>query len=319
MEEDPLNYDDIENLLIIKKIFSYISLIFLLLISLLFWYLKKIKKKIIDMNILYLILIEIGYLITIILPYNYNEPENKLCFAESLLINFFIHCKYVWCILMSYSSIMESLFAKTFQKNFICFSFIIISILIIIPFLSSLFLYLNQLSGNYGAYCYLPLNNAEMRYYVNKIHIYFTAIKVIFIIVTFYCIYRSKRNKRALRKIISFKSNHKYLIYPKIICSLQTLDLIPNIYKIININTSSFIIELCHIIFNCIDGILIFIFFVRSSLFQILFSQFSKNVKKRKKKKKTIQKSKKLDNINTIIKDSYRTSPLIDEKENDEN
>ena len=34
MEEDPLNYDDIENLLIIKKIFSYISLIFLLLISL---------------------------------------------------------------------------------------------------------------------------------------------------------------------------------------------------------------------------------------------------------------------------------------------
>ena len=60
-------------------------------------------------------------------------------------------------------------------------------------------------------------------------------------------------------------------------------------------------------------------FFVRSSLFQILFSQFSKNVKKRKKKKKAIQKSKKLDNINTIIKDSYRTSPLIDEKENDEN
>ena len=58
---------------------------------------------------------------------------------------------------------------------------------------------------------------------------------------------------------------------------------------------------------------------MRSSLFQILFSQFSKTVKKRKKKKKAIQKSKKLDNINTIIKDSYRTSPLIDEKENDEN
>ena len=60
MEEDPLNYDDIEKLLIIKKIFSSISLIFLFLITLLFWYLKKIKKKIIYMNILYLILIEIG-------------------------------------------------------------------------------------------------------------------------------------------------------------------------------------------------------------------------------------------------------------------
>ena len=87
MEEDPLNYDDIEKLLIIKKIFSSISLIFLFLITLLFWYLKKIKKKIIYMNILYLILIEIGYLVSIILPYNYNEPDNKLCFAESLLFH----------------------------------------------------------------------------------------------------------------------------------------------------------------------------------------------------------------------------------------
>jgi hypothetical protein len=319
MEEDPLNYDDIEKLLIIKKIFSSISLIFLFLITLLFWYLKKIKKKIIYMNILYLILIEIGYLVSIILPYNYNEPDNKLCFAESLLINFFIHCRYVWCFLMSYSSIMESLFAKTFQKNFICFSFIIISILIIIPLLSSLFLYSNQLSGNYGTYCYLPLNNAEMRYYVNKIHIYFTTIKAIVIIITFYCIYRSKRNKRTLKKITKFRTNHKYLVYPKMICSLQTLDLIPNIYKIININTSSFIVEFFHIIFNCSEGILIFIIFLRSSLFQFLFSQFYKSIKKRKKKKKRNKKGKKVENLNIIMKDPDKTSPLIDEKDNDEN
>ena len=319
MEQDPLDQDDIEKLLIIKKTFAYLSLIVLFLISLLFWFLKKIKKKIVYMNILYLILIEIGYLITIILPYNYNEPDDNLCLAESLLINFFIHCKYVWCFLMAYTSIMESLFAKTFEKRLISFSIIIISILLIIPFLSSLFLFLNKLSGNYGTYCYLPLNNSEMRYYVNRIHIYFTSIKAFFIIITFYCIYRSKRNKKALKKITKFSSNHKYLVYPKLICFLQTLDLIPNIYKIININASSFIIELFHILFNCSEGIFIFIIFLRSSLFQILFAQFYKNIKKRKGKKRRIKKNKKMENFNMIMNDANNSSPLIDEKDMEDN
>ena len=319
MEQDPLDQDDIEKLLIIKKTFAYLSLIVLFLISLLFWFLKKIKKKIVYMNILYLILIEIGYLITIILPYNYNEPDDNLCLAESLLINFFIHCKYVWCFLMAYTSIMESLFAKTFEKRLISFSIIIISILLIIPFLSSLFLFLNKLSGNYGTYCYLPLNNSEMRYYVNRIHIYFTSIKAFFIIITFYCIYRSKRNKKALKKITKFNSNHKYLVYPKLICFLQTLDLIPNIYKIININTSSFIIELFHILFNCGEGLFIFIIFLQSSLFQILFSQFYKNIKKRKGKKKRNKKNKRMETLNMIMNDANYSSPLIDEKDIEDN
>jgi len=319
MEEDPLKYDDIDKLLIIKKIFAFPSLIILFLLSLLFWFLKKIKKKIMYTNILFLILIEIGYLISIILPYNYNEPDDNLCFAESLLINFFIHCKYIWCILMTYSSIMESLFPKTFENNHLSFSIIILSFLIIIPFLSSLFLFLNKLSGNYGIYCNLPLNNSEMRYYVNRIHIYFTSIKAFFIIITIYCNFRSKRNKKALKKITKFSSNHKYLLYPKIICFLQTLDLIPNIYKIININTSSFTIEFFHIIFNCSESIFIFIIFLRSSLFQILFSQFYKNIKKRKRKKKRIKKNKKTESLNVIMTDANYSSPLIDEKDIEDN
>ena len=319
MEEDPLNQDDIDKLLIIKKTFAFPSLILLFLISLLFWFLKKIKKKMVYMNILYLILIETGYLIIIILPYNYNEPDDNLCLAESLLINFFIHCKYVWCFLMTYTSIMESLFSKTFENNFLLFSIIILFIIIVIPFLSSLFLFLNKLSGNYGVYCYLPLNNSEMRYYVNKIHIYFTAIKAFFITITFYCIYRSKRNKKALKKIAKFSSNHKYLVYPKLICFLQALDLIPNIYKIININTSSFIIEFFHIVFNCSAGIFIFIIFLRSSLFQILFSKFYKSIKRKKGKKKRFKKNKRMNTLNMIMTDTNKSSPLIDEKDIEDN
>ena len=314
MEEDPLNNDDIEKLLIAKKIIVSISLILLLLISLLFLFLKQIKKKVVYMNILFLILIEIGYLISIILPYNYNEPDNNLCLAQSLLINFFIHCRYVCCFLMSYTSIMESLFSKTFENHFILFSFIIISIIIILPFLSDVFLYINKLYGNYGVYCYLPLNDSYMRYYINRIHIYFTAIKVIFIIITFYSIFRSSRNKKALRKITKFASNHKFLIFPKIICGLQTLDLISDIYKIIAINSTTFWIELFHIIFNCSEGIFIFIIFLKSSLFQILFSQFYKNIKKKKGKKKRNKKNKKMKNITSIIDDN-NDSPLIDEKD----
>ena len=318
MDNDPLYANEIDKLLIIKKVFALLSLIVLFLISLLFWFVKKIKRKIIYMNILYLILIEIGYLISIILPYNYNEPDDNLCLAECLLINFFIHCKYVWCFLMAYTSIMESLFTKTFEDHFILLTFIIIFVLIAIPLLSSLFLFLNKLSGNYGSYCYLPLNTAEMRYYVNRIHLYFTTIKIFFIIITFYCIQRSKRNKKNLKK---FSSNHKYLIYPKIICILQTLDLIPNIYKIITINSSSFWIEFFHIIFNCSEGIFIFIIFLRSSLFQLLFSQFYKSIKKKKGKKKRNKKNKKLENLNLIMNDDVNNNsiPLINDKENEEN
>ena len=319
MEEDPLDSDSIEKLLIAKQILSITSLIVLFLILLLFLFLKKIKKKIIYLNILYLILIEMCYLISIVLPYYYNEPDSKLCLAETLLINFFLHCKYVWCFLMGYTSIMESLFYKSFQANFLSFSIIIILVLIIIPFLSSTFLFLKKLSGNYGVYCYLPLNNTEMRYYVAKIHIYYTAIKIFFIIITFYSVIRSKRNKQALKKVIKFTSYHKYLLYPKLICSFQTLDLIPNIYKIITINSTTFWIEFIHIFLNCTEGIFIFIIFLKSPLFQILFAQLYKNIKRKKGKKKRIKKSKKLQNLSTIINDNNNNAPLIDDKEAEDN
>ena len=318
MEEEPLNQDDIEVLLIIKNILAFIPLILLFLISLLFWYLKKIKKRMIYMNIFYLMLIEICYLICIVLPYNYNEPDSSLCIAESLLINFFTHCKYVWCFLMIYTSIMESLFPKQFNIRFILFSIIIISVLILIPLCSSLFLYLNKLTGNFGTYCYLPLNNEEMRYYVVRIHIYYTGIKVFFIIMNSYGIFRSSRNKKALRKITKFTSNHKYLLYPKLICSLQTLDLITNIYKIISINSSTFFIELLHIIFISIEGISILAIFIKSPLFQILFAEFYKNIKKRRGKKKKIKKNKKMKSLYKIIGDN-NTAPLINDKDNEEN
>ena len=318
MEEDPLNQDDVEQLLIIKKIFSIISLIVLILITSLFWFIRKIKKKVAYMNILYLTIIDIGYLICLLLPYNYKEPDDNLCLGESLLINFFIHCKYVWCIMMVYTSIMDSLFKAQFEEHFILFSFISIFILVLIPFLSSLFLYLNQLSGNYGVYCYLPLNNSEMRFYVTRIHIYFTSIKIFFIISTIYGVIRSKRNKTVLKKVIKFTSNHKYLIYTKLICSLQALDLITNIYKIVNINSSLFWIELFHIIFNCGEGIFIFIIFLKSQLFQILFAQFYKSIKRSKKKKKRNKKSKRIENINKIIDDN-NIQPLIDAAELEDN
>ena len=126
--------------------------------------------------------------------------------------------------------------------------------------------------------------------------------------MTFYCIYQSKKNKKVFKKLGKFKSNHKYLIYPKIICFLQTLDLGTNIYKIIFINSSTFWIELLHIFLNCSEGIFIFIFFMKSSLFQTLFSRFYKKFKKRSHKKKHKNAFK---NINALINDKSNC-PLID-------
>ena len=45
MAEDPLEQNDVNALLIFKKIFSIISLIVLIFISMLFWFSKKIKKE----------------------------------------------------------------------------------------------------------------------------------------------------------------------------------------------------------------------------------------------------------------------------------
>ena len=108
------------------------------------------------------------------------------------------------------------------------------------------------------------------------------------------------------------------MLYPKLICSLQTLDLITNIYKIISINSSTFFIELLHIIFISIEGISILAIFIKSPLFQILFAEFYKNIKKRRGKKKKIKKNKKMKSLYKIIGDN-NTAPLINDKDNEEN
>ena len=311
MAEDPLDSEDVNILLIFKKVFGIASLILLIFIAMLFWFSKNIKRKITNTSILYLSIIEICYLISILLPYNNNNPDSTLCYTESLLINFFYNSRLVWCVLMSYICIMESMNKIAFENHPLLFSIIFASILFLIPFISSLFLFINELSGNYGAYCYLPLNNEEMRYYINTIHIYYTAIKACFIIITFYCIYQSRKNKKIFKKLANYKSNHKYLVYPKIICILQTFDILTNIYKIIFINSSTFWIELIHIFLNCSEGIFIFIFFIRSTLFQTLFSRFYKKVKKRRGFKK------KQRNINSLINEKT-SSPLIDVDQNNE-
>ena len=45
MDEDPLDSENVEKLLLVKKIFSFISLMVLFLILLLFWFLKKLRKR----------------------------------------------------------------------------------------------------------------------------------------------------------------------------------------------------------------------------------------------------------------------------------
>jgi len=310
MAEDPLDSEDVNTLLIFKKLFSIISLIFLIFISMLFWFSKKIRRRIVNKSILYLTIIEIGYLISVLLPYYINNPDSDLCFAESLLISFFSHARILWCFLMSYICIMESMNKLAFENHLLLFSIIFILTLIIIPLIPTLFIFLNRLSGNYGAYCFLPLNNEEMRYHIIRIHIFYTSIKFSFIIMTFYCIYQSRKNKKLYHKKVSnYKSNHKYLNYPKLICCLQTLDIATNIYKIIFINSSTFWIELAHLFLNCSEGIFIFIIFLRSTLFQTLFSRFYKNfkVKKRGNKKRGRNTIK---SINDLLKDK-NTSPLI--------
>ena len=315
MAEDPLEQGDVNTLLILKKLFGILSLLVLIFIAMLFWFSKKVKKRITNQSILYLTLIEIFYLISVLLPYNINDPDSKLCFAESLLINFFHHARLAWCFLMTHLCIMESMNKITFENHLLLFSILFIFLLIIIPFLSSLHIFLNDLSGNYGAYCYLPLNNEEMRFYIIKVHIYYTAAKLCFIIITFYCIIQSRRNKKIFKNVGNYKSNHKYLIYPKIICILQTLDITTNIYKIVTINSSSFWIEFLHIFLNCSEGIFIFIFFVRSTLFQTLFSRFYKNFKKRRANKKKRRNT--FRSINSLINDK-NTAPLIDGDAKDE-
>ena len=282
MAEDPLGESDVNRLLIFKKIFGIVSIILLIFIALLFWFSKKIKGKITNNSILYLTIIEIGYLISVLLPYYINNPDSNLCFTQTLLINFFHHGRLLWCFLMAYLCIMESMNKMFFENHLILFSILFLFILLLIPFFSSLLLFLNKISGNYGAYCFLPLNNEEMRYYVITIHIYYTAIQLCFIIITLHNVIQSRKNRKIFKKVGNYKSNHKYLIYPKVICILQTVDLSTNIYKIVFINSSTFFMELLHIFLNCSEGLFVFIIFVRSPLFQTLFSRFYKNFKKKK-------------------------------------
>ena len=122
--------------------------------------------------------------------------------------------------------------------------------------------------------------------------------------------------KLYFRPKLPLKKFLERLSYPKLICFLQFLDLSTNIYKIVKINSSTFWMELLHIFLNCSEGIFIFIIFVRSTLFQTLFSIFYKNFKKRRASRKKNRNT--IRSINAFINDK-NTAPLIDNDINDEN
>ena len=305
----PVEPKKVDTLLIFKKIFAIPSLILLVFIFILFLFAKNITHKISQQFILFQIIIEILYLIFILLPYNYENPDSSLCLVECIFINFFSQLKLASALIMSYICVLDTTNKLLLETHHKLFAFILFSFTLIISSISPIYLYFSDLSGNFGSYCFLPLNAQEIRVYIVKVHLYFLAFKLGIVFITFYLLFKNHKYKKSVQRVKGAKiviNNKQNLVYfPIVITVFALVDLGTNIYKISNINESTFWIEFLHIGLNCSGGIYIFVIFLKTSLFQTLFSRIYKKFKsKRKKKNKRIS-------AHSIKSFSSENSPII--------
>lgn len=285
----PVDFDTVNTLLTLKKIIAYPSLALVVFIFILFLSAKNITHKISQQCILFQIIIEILYLIFLLLPYDTDSPDGTLCFVESLLINLFSQLKLVTALVMSYICVLDTTNKLLLETHHKLFAFILFIFTIIISSISPIYLCLYEISGNFGSYCFLALNDQESRIYIVKTHLYFLIFKSGIVFTTFYLLFKNYQFKKSIQKIkgvkIVINSKQNLVYFPLGTAIFSLIDLITNIYKIYNINESTFWIEFLHILLNCSGGIYIFTLFVKMSLFQTLFSRIYKKLKNKRKKK----------------------------------
>ena len=244
----------------------------------------KIKKYPSYINLLFLLLNDLLYFVSILLTFYNNELIDSLCITQGFLLNFSKQGSIIWNFFICYTCLIEIINPKYYIHNKFRFTIIFLFFSTLIPFFICLYLYIFNLYGNDIYYCSLSLNTKIKRIFImnNQRVILFFEVFEYFLIL--YCYKKCKafifNIENKIKKKI--KSNKEILYYPLIYLIISPIGIINKFKRLQSFLEISPFFEYLNLILEGLKGIFILLLFFTSPGLQI---NISKPFKKSKKKK----------------------------------
>ena len=270
-------------LLFLKKLFLIPSIICTIpvLIMILAYKIKKYPSYI---NVLFLLLNDLLYYVSILLTFNNKELIDSLCITQGFLLNFSKQGSIIFNFFISYTCLMETINPKYYLQNRFKFTIIFLLCSTLIPFFICLYLYIFNLFGNDIYYCSLPLSTKIKRFFVINTQgiILFFEIFEYFLIL--YCYKNCKKliqniEKRSKKTI---KINKQILYFPLIYLIISPVGMFNKYKRLINFLEIYPFFEYLNLILEGLKGIIILLLFISSPC---LSFNSAEPLKKNKRKK----------------------------------
>jgi hypothetical protein len=130
--EKHFNDDQISALVITNQIVSTFSLVASLLVIIIYWFFKEIRKFIYELAV-WLCVSNVFYVITAYFPYNNNKEENVFwCGIQAFMIILFQTAGWIWACIIGYCSFIGVIKKDHLEKHqnkyrilFACLTFIL--------------------------------------------------------------------------------------------------------------------------------------------------------------------------------------------------
>ena len=270
-------------LLFLKKLFLIPSIICTIpvLIMILAYKIKKYPSYI---NVLFLLLNDLLYYVSILLTFNNKELIDSLCITQGFLLNFSKQGSIIWNFFISYTCLMETINPKYYFQNRFKLTIIFLLCSILIPIIICLYLYIFNLYGNDIYYCSLSLNTKIKRLYVMKNQRIILFLEIFEYFLILYCYKKCKELIFTIENKIKkkIKSNTEILYYPLIYLIISPIGMINKLKRLQYFLEIYPFFEYLNLILEGLKGIFILLLFFTSTSLHVNISKPIKKVKKRK-------------------------------------
>lgn len=258
-----VSQNELNTLLILKKIICIPSIICLFILIILFWFFRETRGFGNEM-VIWLAILEIFYELSLLLPYYYDNPHSGLCATQAFLVNLFLHSRYFWMSVIGYCSISNILKQNYLEKHHLFFRAFFFCISIPIPLTLSLIILLTNSYGNAGAYCLYSYDSDNRRFFNRKIQITFLNARLLEMILLIFIIAKIMVLISKMKKLEKYKENDNehFKYYLMIGVSTSMISCINISIQLISEKPFTYLMHILQLFSTNGEGILILIVFI---------------------------------------------------------
>lgn len=280
LESSTLTKHEISTLLLIKRLLCIPSVVFCCLILCFLWFFKEIRGPVIEI-FFFLVISEIFYLFSLLIPFYSDNPKGILCTTQAFLINFFLQSRYIWAIIISFASLMVRIKYNYLDhhKSFYRVFFLIIGL--IIPLGLSIYIIVADITGNSGYFCLLDIDTEDRRKYIVRNEIFFLGIKGTEMFIILFFVLKNRAILKGKKKKNQHADNEHIIYYPGIILVASLGRLMNSIVSVVTLNNMYFWIYALQVVLDALEGICIFITFLATPGLRHSISTVYINLRKR--------------------------------------